>query len=123
MDEIAPADRRKKWFLWGMMLTGISSIPVAIAIVQVVHSLRQISEPQATGLGAVAGGFAEVYAIFGLILAFLLPFGAIVFLAKSFAEQKRTRAVLSIICICWSAIMLAIPVWVAWFLIGRRAIQ
>lgn len=120
MDDITSTDRRKKWFLWGMLLTGVSSVPAAIAI---VYSFRGVSGSTAVGLGAVAGGFAEVYSIFGLILAFLLPFAAIVLLAKSFAEEKRTRAVLSIACICWSAIMLAIPAWVAWFLVSQRAVQ
>jgi cation transport ATPase len=115
MDEIAPPDRRKKWFLWGLLLTGISLIPVVIGF---VHSLRGVSENQASGLAVVATGFVQVYSVFGLILASLLPFAAIVLLAKSFAEGRRSRSFLAVVCICCCALMLAIPAWVAWSLLN-----
>lgn len=120
MDEIRPADRRQRWFLWGMVLAGISSIPLVIGI---LHSFRGVSENQATGLGAVAGGFTEVYSIFGLILAFLLPFAAIVLLAKSFAEGRRARSFVSVVSICWCALMLAIPAWVAWYVLDQQLLR
>jgi len=73
MDDITLPDRRKKWFLWGMMLAGVSSIPLLVGIIGVLHALREVSETKATGLGAVAGGFAEIYSVFGLVLALLIP--------------------------------------------------
>lgn len=120
MDEVVPVDRRRKWFVWGMLLTGISSIPLVIGISGMVHAMRQVSENQATGLGAVAGGLVEVYSIFGLILALVLPFMAIVLLARSFAEGHRARSFFSVVSICLSALMLAIPAWTAWFVIDKQ---
>lgn len=107
--------------MWGMLLTGMSSVPVAIGIIEAIRSVRQVTEQQATGLGVVLGGVAETYSVFGLTLTFLLPLAAVIFLAKSFAEEKRARAALSIICICWGALMMAIPAWVMWFTIAQRA--
>jgi hypothetical protein len=48
-----------------------------------LNSIRGISEQKATGLGAVAGGLAEACAIFGVILGFVLPVGAIASLLRS----------------------------------------
>jgi F0F1-type ATP synthase membrane subunit c/vacuolar-type H+-ATPase subunit K len=123
MDEIAPADRRKKWFLWGILLTGISSVPLVIGIIRTVRAMHEVSGDQATGLAAVSGGFVEVYAIFGLVLALLLPFTAIVLLARSFAEERKARAFLAVICICWSALMLAIPAWTMWFVLDKQLLR
>lgn len=117
MNDIARVDRRKKWFVWGMLLTGMSSVPVAIGLVY-SHRLASAAKPE--DVTGAAAGFAEVYSVFGLLLAFLLPFAAIILLAKSLAEEERTRRVLSIICICWGAIMMAIPAWVIWFTIAQH---
>ena len=115
MDQTAgPTDRRREWFAWGMLLTGFSSVPLVIGIIGTVHAMRQVSENQATGLGAVAGGFVEVYSTFGLLLAIALPTAAIVLLARSLAEEHRTRSFLSVVSICWSALMIAIPAWTVW---------
>ena len=55
-----------KWFLWGAVLAGISSIPFIILFL----TRRERSQEKATALGAVAGGLTEAYATFGLILTF-----------------------------------------------------
>jgi hypothetical protein len=65
--------RKRKYFLWGTILTWTLSVPVVIGI---FHALRGISEAKATGLGAIVSGLAEAYVVFGLILAVILPVGA-----------------------------------------------
>lgn len=115
MDDIDVVDRRKKWFVWGMSLVAVSTVPVVIAA---FYSFR--GSAHAIGLTAIAETIAEVYAMFGLILAFLLPFAGVVFLAKSFAEGHRERALFSIISICWSALLLALTVWVAWVILQKQ---
>lgn len=102
MDDGSSHDRKRNAFLLGMVLTWTLSIPVIIGM---FHSFRGISETKATGLGAIAGGLAEGYATFGLILAFVLPVGAIVLLVRSFSGGHRMRALFSLLYICWSALM------------------
>jgi hypothetical protein len=96
-------DPKRKWFIWGMVLALIPSVPLIIGI---LRSFRGISEQKATGLGAITVGFAEVYLIFGLILTFIFLVGAIVLLGRSFSGEHRMRALLSALSICWSALML-----------------
>lgn len=103
---------RRKWFLWGMILSWISCIPV---IVGALNAFRGITEQKATGLGAVAGALAEAYATLGLLLALVLPVGAIVLLAKSISRGHRIRTVISLLHICGSAvtfIFAGLAVWV-----------
>ena len=81
MDDSSCDERKRKYFLWGMILTWTLSVPVVIGI---FHAIRGISEAKATGVGAIVSGLAEAYVVFGLILALILPVGAIVLLCKSF---------------------------------------
>jgi len=84
MDNGSSYDRKTKgWFLWGTVLTWALSIPFILGI---FHSFREVSEQKATGLGAIAGGLAEGFVTFGLILAFLVPVVAIVLLIRSFSS-------------------------------------
>jgi hypothetical protein len=113
---------KRKWFLWGMVLAWTPSIPI---IIGVLDSFRGVSEQKATGPGAIAGGFADAYLIFGLILAFVFPVGAVVLLARSFSGGHGMRALISVLSLCWSTVMLSIAgglMW--WFLVGlpHRAI-
>src|SRR5215469_5964608 len=80
MDNELSHDTKRMWFLWGMILAWIPVIP---AIIGIFNAFRGISEQKATGLGAVAGGVAEVYATLGMILVLILPVVAIVLLGKS----------------------------------------
>jgi hypothetical protein len=81
----------------------------------IFHAFQGISEQKATGLGAIAGGVAEAYAIFGLFLAFVLPVAAIVLLVKSFSAGHSARALFSLLYICWSVLTLAFAVLSVWF--------
>jgi hypothetical protein len=97
------------------------SVPLAIGI---FHAFRGIWEQKATGLGAVAAGGAEAYAIFGLFLAFVLPVAAIVLLVKSFSRGHSARALFSLLYICWSALALAFAglfVWLSFIYLPRHS--
>jgi hypothetical protein len=98
-------DPKRKWFIWGMVLAWIPSVPLIIGI---LHSFRGISEQKATGLGAVAGGSAEAYLTFGLAFTFISLLTAIVMLGRSFSGGHGTRTLLSVLSMCWSAFMLII---------------
>ena len=94
-----------KWFLWGAVLAGISSIPFIILF---FDARREMSQKKATALGAVAGGLTEAYATFGLILTFVLPVAAIVLLSRSFTGGNLTHKLFSLLCIIWSGFMLLV---------------
>jgi len=117
MDNGSGYDRKTKgWFLWGTVLTWALSIPVVIGI---FNSFRGISEQKATGLGAIAGGLAEGYANFGLILALLAPVVAIVLLIKSFSSGHRMRTLFSLLYIGWNLLMLFAGLF-AWFFVFHQ---
>ena len=122
MDDGTSEDRKRKWFLWGTVLTWTLSIPLIIGM---FNSFREISSQKATGLGAVAGGLVEGYATFGLILALVLPVGAIVLLVRSFSGGRRMRALFSLLYICWSALTLVLAglfVWLVFVYLPRGAV-
>jgi hypothetical protein len=104
MNDGSSYDRKRKWFLWGTVLTWTVSIPLIIGM---FNSFRGISEQKAIGLGAVADGLAEGYVTFALILALVKPVAAIVLLVRSFSKKHRMRALFSVLYICWGALALA----------------
>jgi hypothetical protein len=84
----------RRWFLWGAVLAGVSSIPFFIVF---FSFLRTLSPARATGLAEVAGGWTEAYATFGLILTIVLPVVAIVLLSRSFSKGNLTYQVLPLL--------------------------
>jgi hypothetical protein len=74
MDDILTHERKRKWFVGGTLVTCVLCIPLVIGITQ---SFRGIFAEHATGLAAVAGGLAEAYVTFAVVLAFALPITAI----------------------------------------------
>jgi hypothetical protein len=105
-------DPKRKWFIWGMVLAWAPSVPFIVG--GVLHAFRGISGQKATGLGAVAGGLAEVYLTSGLALTFICLVGGIVLLGRSFSGGHRMRALFSVLSMCWSALMLFIFGLFAW---------
>src|SRR5260370_25720457 len=61
MDDILTHERKRKWFVWGMVVTCTLSIPLIIGM---SNAFRGISKEKATGLAAVAGGLSEAYLTF-----------------------------------------------------------
>ena len=104
-------DRKRTWFIWGAVLTCILSLPL---IVGMFSSFRGISTEKATGLAAVAGGLAEAYLTFAFVLTFLLPIAAILLLSRSFAKGHQVRSLLSLLCIGWNAVLLALAGLYVW---------
>ena len=88
MDESFSHDRQRRFFFWGMILTGTLSIPLIICF---INAFRGIFAEKATGLAAVAGGLAEAYVTLGVVLSLGLPVIAIVLLLKSFSAGHRMR--------------------------------
>jgi len=113
MEISSSGDRKHLWFLWGSILTWILSIPFIIGM---FNTFRGISEQKATGLGAVAGGLAEMGLTLMLILGLVLPIAAIVLLVKSFRSGARIRSLVSVFYICWNVLMLAIVSLDAWLI-------
>ena len=105
MDDILTHERKRKWFVWGTVVTCTLSIPL---IVGVPNAFNGIAKEKATGLAAVAGGLAEGYLTFGVALAFAMPITAIFLLSRSFARGHGVRSLFSLVCICWNALMLAL---------------
>jgi succinate dehydrogenase hydrophobic anchor subunit len=111
MDDSLSHDRQRKSFFWGTALTGILSIPLIIVF---LNAFRAISAERATGLAAVAGGLAEAYVTLGVLLSLALPVAAIVLLLRSFSAGHRMRGLISLLCICASALTLALAGLFVW---------
>jgi hypothetical protein len=103
MDERNTQDRARKWFLWGIALGWIPSLPLIIGF---LNAFRGISEQKATGLGAVAGGLAETYLTFGMIVTVVSEMAAIVLLIRSFSRGHLGRGTVAVLSIGWSLLML-----------------
>jgi len=105
MDNGLSDDRKSRRFLWGTVLTWALFIPFIIGI---FPAFRGISEQKATGVGALAGGLAEGFATFGLILALLMPVVAIGLLIRSFSSGHGMRSLVSLLYIGWNAIVFSV---------------
>src|SRR5438874_13734511 len=74
MDDILTHERKRKWFVWGTLVTCVLSILLVIGMAQ---SFRGIFAEHATGLAAVAGGVAEAYLTFSVVLVLVIPISVI----------------------------------------------
>jgi hypothetical protein len=118
--EEAQRDRKRMWFILGTVLTWTLTIPLIVGMFSAFHGLFG----RTLGLGAIAGGLAECYATVGLILAFVIPVGAIILLARSFSGAHPIRALFSLLYICWSALTLAFAgvfVWLTFIYMPHTA--
>ena|SRR5438445_9553576 len=96
-------ERKRKRFLWGMLLAWMPAVPL---IFYYLINLKGFSEQKATGLGAVAGGLAEVYLTFGLGLTLASEVVAIVLLLGAFSRGHSVRALFSVLSICLSGLVI-----------------
>jgi hypothetical protein len=106
-------ERKRRSFLWGVALAWLPFFPLLIGL---LNALRGVSAQKATGLGAVAGGFAEMGVTFFLILAPVLVVSSFVLLLRSFSSTHRLRSFIATVSLCWSALMaavLALFIWLA----------
>src|SRR5438445_6946837 len=99
MDEDRSQDRKRTWFIWGMVLAWTPFIPFILGL---FHAFSGVSEQKATGLAAVAGGIAEMYTTFALIIAFIIPVAAIILLGRSVSRGHGMCSLYSMLYICCS---------------------
>jgi hypothetical protein len=107
-------DRKRNWFIWGMVLSWIQPVWLFIGFFNVFGGF---SQEKATGLGAVAGGLTETYVTIGLVVTLVLPIVAMVLLIRAWPGGNQIRTVFSLMSICLSAfVLLAYGVGAWWFL-------
>ncbi len=113
--EVGVDELRKKRFLWGVGLAWAPWIPTLIGI---GYAFRGISEQKAIGLGAVAGGFAESFLLFGMAATVLCEVGALFLLFRAFSSGHGLRTALSVLSISMSVLMIllfCLSLWLFWF--------
>jgi hypothetical protein len=79
---------------------------------------RGISNSKATGVAAVAAGFAEGYVLVGLAATLICEIGAMALLFRAFSRGHGVRSVFSVLSICVSGLMIllfTLSLWVFWF--------
>ena len=104
-------ERRRRRFLWGILLAWAPAVPLIFGF---MNAVRGISHEKATGLAAVAGGLAEVFLTFGLIVTLVFEVGAIFLLLRVFSREHLGQTLFSIASICLSGFMiflLAVFLW------------
>jgi hypothetical protein len=104
-------ERRRRRFYWGVALAWLPFLPVVAGL---VNAFRSISQQKATGLGAVAGGIAEMGVVFVLTLVPVFAISAIVLLVRSFSKEHPVRSALAVISLCWMGLMLSVLTLFVW---------
>jgi hypothetical protein len=80
-------------------------------------AFRGVSQEKATGLAAVAGGFAEALMTFGLVAFVVCQVAAIVLLARGVRRDQwgqSMAAVVSIVCSVGILALMALAMWWLW---------
>lgn len=107
-------DQLRKRFLWGAALAWVPLIPLMVGL---SSAFIGINNSKATGLAAVAGGFAEMYATIGLAATLICEVWAMTFLFRSFSRGHGLRSALSILSLFASALTLTLfflSLWLFW---------
>jgi hypothetical protein len=111
------ADIKKKRFLWGTLLAWIPLLFFLLpTVASIVSAFRQMSAAKATGIAAVAGGFGEILATFGLVAAFVIEIAAVVLLLRTISKEHPMRSVVSVVSICCSGLMITALALFSWLL-------
>lgn len=105
-------EAKQKRFVWGLALAWAPWVPMIIGF---GYMFRGILGSRATGLAAVAGGFAEVFFLWGIATMLVSQIGAIVWLSPSLSREHVGRSVVSGFSICLSLFMLTFAFFLAWF--------
>ena len=109
---------QKKRFRYGLLLAWVPLIffivPTAIGI---IRAIAQVSSEKATGLGAVAGGVAEVAATFGLVVIVASEVVGIVMLVRTSSLNHPIRTVIAIVSVVSSGLLLLVLGLFMWFAI------
>lgn len=108
-------ERKQKRFLWGVALAWAPWIPMMISL---GYLFRGVSNSKATGLAAVAGGFAEMYVLVGLAATLICEVSAMALLFRAFSQGHGIRSAFSVLSICMSGLMIllfCLSLWLFWF--------
>ena len=92
-------------------------IPAAIGIVRAFVSM---GNQRATGLTAVAGGFAEVVATFGFVVMVGSEVAAIVMLLRTLSRSHPLRTVVAIVSVCCGGLLLGLVGLFLWLAATHR---
>jgi hypothetical protein len=106
---------KQKRFLWGVVLAWVPWVPMMIGL---SSAFRGIANSKATGLAAVAGGFAEMYVLVGIAATVICEVSAMVLLFRAFSRGHAARSAFSVLSICVSGLMMilfCISLWLFWF--------
>ena len=82
------------------------------------YVLWGIAGSRATGIAAVAGGFAEGYALMGMAATLICEVSAMVLLLRAFSRGHGVRSAFSALSICVSGLMIllfCLSLWLIWF--------
>jgi len=96
---------RKKGFLWGALLAWAPWIPTLIGI---GYLFVGINNSKATGLGAIAGGMAELLVWWGIATMIICQVAAIVWLCRSFSSTHILRSLVAAVSVLASGLMLVL---------------
>ena len=108
-------DANNKRFLWGVLLAWTPWIPTLVGI---GYALRGIWQQKATGIGAVAGGAAELFVVWGIGAMIISQVAAIIWLYRAFSREHWMRNMVSAVSMGLSGLMLVTVgffLWFAWF--------
>lgn len=97
------ADENTKRFFIGVALAWAPWVPTVVGL---AYAFRGISNTKATGLGAMAGGLAESFVLWGVIGMVVTQVAAIIWLGKSLSPEHWLRNLLSVSSIVLSGLML-----------------
>jgi hypothetical protein len=106
-------DPDKKRFAWGV---GLAWVPVLLLVPGLFNVFRGVSQEKATGLGAIAGGFAEALVTFGLMSFVVCQVAAIVLLARGMKREEWGRSMVAVVSIVSSVGILALTALATWWL-------
>jgi hypothetical protein len=112
--EVSLEQIQKKRFVWGAAL--VWGPLVFLYIFGLRNTFRGIAASKATGVGAVAGGLTEAFAILGFGAMLLFQVSAFVLLARSFSKGHLGRNVVTVVslsCCGITLLMLAgyVSIW------------
>jgi hypothetical protein len=111
-------DLDKKRFAWGL---GLTWVPVLVAVVPgFISAFRGIGQEKATGLGAVAGGYAESLAMFGIVAFVMCQVAAIVLLARGVKRDQWGRSMVAVVSIVCSVVILSVTAFMTYWLWHMR---
>jgi hypothetical protein len=109
-------DSSEKRFAFGVLLAWAPWVPTLIGV---CYAFRAVSNTKATGLSAIAGGFAEILVYWGMLTMLVTQLLAIVWLWSNFSRRKLIGNVLGVVSIGMSALMLLLLGLFIWFTSAR----